>query len=129
MKRRPVRRAARRRRAAPVTWNTVRAIMLRLPGVVEGTSYGTPAFHVRRKFLLRLREDDESLAVRCDFEERDARIAAAPKAYFITEHYRAYPAVCVRLSAVKESDLRDVLEQAWRREAGQRLVAEFDARE
>jgi hypothetical protein len=127
MSQRPARRVAGRRRAAPVTWDSVRAIMQRFPGAVEGTSYGTPAFHVRRKFLLRLREDDETLAVRCDFEERDARMAAAPKAFFITEHYRAYPAVCVRLSAVKESDLRAVLEQAWRREAGKRLVAEFDA--
>lgn len=121
-------RPAPKRRAAPITWDTVRAIMLQFPGAVEGSSYGTAAFHVRRKFLLRLREDDETLAVRCDIEERDARMAAAPKAFFITDHYRAWPAVCVRLSAVKESDLRDVLEQAWRREAGKRLVAEFDAR-
>ena len=100
--------------------------MLGLPGVKEGTLNGTPAFRVRGKFLARLRNDGETLAVRCDPDEREARIAADPKAFFITEHYRAHPAVCVRLSAVKPADLRSVLESAWRRSAGKKLIAEHD---
>jgi hypothetical protein len=113
-------------RASKATWDSVRRVMQRLPGAVEGTSYGTAAFHVRRKFLVRLREDGETLAVRCDFDERDARMAADPKAFFITDHYKNYPAVCVRLAAVKAADLKSVLESAWRREAGSRLVEELE---
>lgn len=45
--------------AAPMNFETVRAVALALPGVEEGTCYGTPAFRVRGKFLLRLREDGE----------------------------------------------------------------------
>jgi hypothetical protein len=111
-------------RAAKVTFAAVRRIALALPGVTEGTSYGTAAFHLRGKFLLRLREDDETLAVRCNFDERDARMAADPEAFFITDHYRAYPAVCVRLSAVKLADLECLIESAWRRGAGKKLLAE-----
>jgi hypothetical protein len=37
-----------------VTWDDVRRLALALPKVVEGTSYGTAAFHVGKKFLLRL---------------------------------------------------------------------------
>jgi len=102
--------------------------MQRLPGAVEGTSYGTAAFKVRGKFLVRLREDGETLAVRCEFDERDARMAAEPKAFFITDHYRNYPAVCVRLAAVRAADLKSVLESAWRREAGKRLVEQLDGK-
>jgi YjbR len=58
----------------PVTFETVRAIALALPGVEEGTSYGTPAFRVRGKFLARLREDGETLVVKCDYHERDLRM-------------------------------------------------------
>jgi hypothetical protein len=59
---------------ATVTCETVREIALALPGVEEGTSYGTPAFRVRGKFLARLREDGETLVVKCDYPERDFRI-------------------------------------------------------
>jgi hypothetical protein len=38
--------------AAPVTWETVRQLALALPGVEEGTSYGTPALKVRGKLLV-----------------------------------------------------------------------------
>src|SRR5262245_15355722 len=95
---------------AKVTFETVRRLALTLPGVEEGTSYGTPSFRVRGRFFARLREDGATLAVRCDFDEREARMTARPKAFFITEHYKDHPAVCVRLSAVTVKDLQSVLE-------------------
>src|SRR5262245_22634585 len=112
----------------PVTFARVRRLALALPGVEEGTWYGTAAFRVGRRYFVRLLEDGETLAVRCQLDERESRLAAQPKAFFITEHYRKHPAVCVRLSAVKESDLQSVLESAWRREAGKRLLAQREGR-
>ena len=35
-----------------VTFDTVRKIMMKFPGVEEGTSYGTPSFKVKGKFIL-----------------------------------------------------------------------------
>ena len=35
-----------KRKTQPTTWETVREIAITLPGVVEGKSYGAPAFHV-----------------------------------------------------------------------------------
>ena len=99
------------------------------PGVELGSAYGTPALRVKGKFLCRLKEDGETLAIRCDIEERDARIAAEPKTYFITEHYRDYPAVLVRLGQISAPALRELIEQEWRRSAPKKLVAEFDRRE
>ena len=40
-----------------VDWAAVRRIALRLPGAEEGTSYGTPAFKVRKKLFARLRPE------------------------------------------------------------------------
>lgn len=108
-----------------MTFEEVRRLALAFPGVQEGTSYGTPAFRVGKKFLARLREDDETLAVKCGFEERDLRMKSDPAVFFSTEHYDGYPMVLVRLPAVDPADLRDVLEEAWRRQAPKRLVAEF----
>ena len=106
-----------------VTFETVREIAQALPGVEEGTSYGTPAFRVRGKFLARLREDGETLVVKCDYPERDFRMEIDPDAFFISDHYRGYPMLLVRLAAVEEDDLRDVLEMAWRSLAPKRLLS------
>jgi hypothetical protein len=104
----------------------VRRLALALPGVEEGLSYGTPGFRVRGKFLARLWEDGMTLVVKCGDDERDFRMKADPETFFITDHYRGYPTVLVHLERVTVDDLREVLEQAWRRYAPRRLVTEYD---
>jgi hypothetical protein len=109
-----------------VTLRTVRRLALALPGVEEGLCYGTPGFRVRGKFLARIRDDGETLVVKCGDDERDCRMQADPATFFITDHYRGYPTVLVRLATVRAADVRSLLEQAWRRSAPKRLVAEYD---
>ena len=109
-----------------VTLATVRRLALAFPGVEEGLSYGTPGFRVRGKFLARMWEDGETLVVKCGDDERDFRMKADPETFFITDHYRGYPTVLVRLARVTTTDLRDVLEQAWRLNAPRRLVKEYE---
>ncbi len=106
-----------------LTFDDVRQIALALPGVEEGTSYGTPAFKVKGKFLSRLKEDGETLVVRIDMDEREVLMAANPEAFYITDHYRGYPAMLVRMAAVDAEELRELLEGAWRLVAPKRLVA------
>ncbi len=110
-----------------MTWDAVRRIALALPGVEEGTSYGTPALRVRGKFLARLREDGESLAVKCGFDERDFRLQADPDVFFVTDHYRGYPTVLVHLSKVSPQVLGEVLEHTWRQNAPKTLIKRHDA--
>ena len=42
------------------------------------------------------------------------RMKAEPATYYITDHYRNYPWILVRLATVDRHDLRDLLEDAWR---------------
>jgi hypothetical protein len=99
------------------------ALALELPGVTEGRSYGFPALKVGKKFLGRLR--DVSLG---SFEDRDYLLADEPLVFFTTEHYRDYPMVLMRLAVVRESRLRELLKDAWRRLAPRRLIASLDER-
>lgn len=108
-----------------VTIEQFREIMLSLPKVEEGTSYGTLAFRVSGKFLVRLREDNESLAVKCGFDLRDILLAADSETFFTTDHYRGYPAVLVHLSKVDPARLRDVLTAAWRLAAPKKVIAAY----
>lgn len=50
-----------------MTFDDVRRLALALPRVVEGTSYGTAAFRVGKKFLLRLKEDGVTIAIKNQF--------------------------------------------------------------
>ena len=115
--------AARKSSPRTVTFAVARRLALALPGVTEGTSYGTPSFKVQGKFLFRLREDGGSLAVKIDFDTREALLQADSRASFITDHYLGYPAICVRLENVGRAQLKSVLEESWRFVAPKRLVA------
>lgn len=110
-----------------MTFEDVRAVALVLPGVEDSTSYGTASLKVRGKFLARLKEDGERLVVKVGFDERDMLMAAEPETFFITEHYRAYPNMLVRLASVDPGTLRRLLVQTWRESAPKTLVKAFDA--
>jgi len=109
-----------------VTFAQLRDYVLTLPGVEEGTSYGTPAFRVKGKFFLRLREDGETLVLKTDFYERDHLMESEPEAFFTTDHYAGYPSVLVRLPSVRPQHLRALLLDSWRRHAPARLVKAYD---
>jgi hypothetical protein len=99
---------------AGVTFDAARALALALPGVVEGTSYGTAAFKAGGKLLARLREDGETLVVRVDPEARDLLMRSEPETFFITDHYAGHPWVLVRLPRVERAALEALLEEGWR---------------
>ena len=106
----------------------VRQLALALPGVEEGTSYGTPAFKVSGKLLARFHQDGESLVVKVEYAAREVLMGANPKTFYITDHYRCWPWMLVRISSVDPDDLRQLLEEAWRGSAPKRLVAAWEAR-
>jgi hypothetical protein len=76
-----------------MSWADVCKLALRLPGVTEGTSYGTPALHVSKRFPARLEEDGETMAIKMGCPERELLLELDPDAFFLTDHYRPYPAV------------------------------------
>jgi hypothetical protein len=112
-----------RGRSRGTTWERFCALAAELPGVERGTCYGTPALYVRKKFLARLKEDGDSVAIKVDFTDRDVLLEAEPKAFYLTDHYRPYPAVLMRLSQVRPAMAMELLEQAWRRAAPKSLSA------
>ena len=112
-----------------VTPAGVRKLAMRLPGVSEAPSYGTPAWRVRGKLFARLHQDEESLVVRMGFDQRELLMAANPKAFFITDHYESHEMMQVRLSAVNVEALDELLLEAWTRCAPRRLVDALEARE
>ena len=101
-----------------IDFDTVRNIGLALPGVEESTAYGFPALKVHGRLLACIpanrSAEPDSIVVRLDFDDRAELLAAAPDAYYVTDHYADYSAVLVRLSRVSPDVLRDLLGMAYK---------------
>jgi hypothetical protein len=98
-----------------MTFDDVRKIALTWPEVEDGISYRTPALKVRKKLLVRLKEDGDSLVMPgVPPEEREMLAASRPKLFYFTDHYRDYPIVLIRLSRAKGADVEPLLRRQWR---------------
>jgi hypothetical protein len=109
------------------TLDDVRRLALSLPETSERPCYGTPGFYVRKHLFARIRSDDETVVVKVDIGERELLMGAEPDVFFITDHYREYGYVLVRVDAIGEDELREVLTDAWLIAAPKRLRAAFEA--
>jgi hypothetical protein len=68
----------------------------------------------------------EILGVRvADEGVKFALIADEPELYFTTPHFDGYPAVLVKLAAIDERGLRELIVEAWLTQAPKHLVQEF----
>ena len=112
-----------------VTFDDVRKISLAWPEVEDGTSYGTPALKVRKKLLVRLKEDGDSLVMfGVPPDERDMLVESKPKVFYFTDHYRDYPVVLIRLSKTTRATVEPLLRRQWRTLASKRAVKWFEAK-
>lgn len=136
---------ARRHTAVMATWDDLRRLVTALPETDEHPSYGGhPSWRVRRRAFVwdrPLRPADRSalgdgapaeseavLGVRvADEGAKAALIADAPDVFFTTPHFDGYAAVLVRLERVSLPELAELVEDAWRLRAPERLLAEFDS--
>jgi hypothetical protein len=111
-----------------VTFDDVRRIALAWPEVEDSTSYGTPSLKVRKKMLVRLKEDNDSLVMPgMPLDERQMLIESQPKIFYFTDHYRDYPMVLIRLSKASRATVEPLLRRHWRTLASKKAVKEFDS--
>jgi hypothetical protein len=97
----------------------VREAGLALPGVEAATKYdGSPVLKLGGCFLAGLAmhpsAEPDTLVTRVGLDERDLLVEDAPDTYYLTDYYRPYPVVLVRLSRVDRDALNDLLTGSWR---------------
>lgn len=59
-------------------------------------------------------------------EEKQFLIGAQPQVFFTEPHYNGFPAILLRLEAVSEEQLEELLLAAWRIQAPKALVRQFE---
>ena len=97
----------------------VRSVGLTLAGVEATTRYdGSPVLKVDGIFMAGLAAHESAepgtLVVRSEPDARRMLLEDAPETYYVTDYYRRYPLVLVRLSRVRPDALHDLLSVSWR---------------
>jgi hypothetical protein len=98
----------------PDPFERVKKVGLELPDVEAATKYdGSPVLRVHGCFMAGLAThasaEPGTLVVRTDVEGREWLLQDAPETYYVTDYYRPYPLVLVRLSRADNNALRDLL--------------------
>src|SRR6185437_16765296 len=94
----------------PLTKTEARKIALALPGAYEKPHYGKPSVFMGESFFCRVHDKEDAVVIDVgSMEMRDVMLEAEPELFYITEHYRNYPAVLARLSALDGKTLKDLL--------------------
>lgn len=98
-----------------MTFDEARAVLRALPGVAEGSSYGTPGFKVGKKLLTRFHQDGRSLVIFVgSLDERDMMLEAQPELFHITDHYRDYPMLLAACAGLTPATLVRLVEPRLR---------------
>ena len=103
----------------PRAFDVVRELGCSLPNVEATTRYdGSPVLKAHGMFMAGLAmhasAEPDTLVVRAEFEEREGLLEDAPDTYYVTDYYRRYPVVLVRLSLLNRGVLRELLARSWR---------------
>ena len=95
-------------------FDVVRRVGLTLPDVALAIRYdGLPVLKAGGNFIAGLAShasaEPGTLVVRVGLEERGWLLEDAPETYYVTDYYRKYPVVLVRLARIDRGALRDLL--------------------
>jgi len=102
-----------------VTFAAVKQMGATLPDVEAATNWaGKPVLKARGCFMAGLAShwsaEAGTLVVRCELEDRERLLEDAPETYYVTNYYRPYPLVLVRMARLHRDALRDLLSVSWR---------------
>jgi len=84
--------------------------MLGVTGMSEAPYFGKPSVFYGEEFGGRVHTKEEAVALRIgSIEMRDLMLEAEPKLFYITEHYRAWPMLLARISALSTKSLKELM--------------------
>ena len=87
-----------------------RKTMLGVTGTSEGPYFGRPSVFYGKVFVGRVHDKEEAVALRVgSIEMRDVMLEAEPKLFYITDHYKPWPMLLARLSALTSATLKSLV--------------------
>lgn len=120
--------AAKPRAAAPATWPVFKALALslKLPHVVETTSWGQPTLKAHGKLWCWWSPQCDAPVFKVPFEEREHLLATEPELFFVHPHYLNHPLVLMRPEKFDARWAKTNLLRVWREMAPKRVLKAYD---
>jgi hypothetical protein len=111
-----------------MTGDELRHIALGLPEATERLTWETDVtFRVRDKIFVIMGIDGGSASVKASLEAQQALVASDPETFSVSAYTGRYGWTTVNLDRVEPEEMRELIEEAWRRTAPKKLVAGFDS--
>ena len=87
-----------------------RKVMLSIAGTDERLWFNQPSVFIHDRFLAKTHHKENAVTLQVgSMEMRDMMLEAEPELFYITDHYRKFPFVLVRLSALTKTVLKEML--------------------
>jgi hypothetical protein len=87
-----------------------RKVMLSIPGTDERPWFNQPSVFIHDRFLAKTHHKEDAVTLQVgSMEMRDMMLEAEPELFYITDHYRKFPFVLIRLSALTKTVLKEML--------------------
>jgi len=94
----------------PLTRDEAWKIILAVPGAENRLWFNQPSGFLHDRFLAKVHHKEEAVTLQVgSMEMRDMMLEAEPALFYITDHYRKFPFVLIRLKALSKKVLRDIL--------------------
>src|SRR5580704_15302095 len=94
----------------PLTRSEAWKIILAVPGAENRLWFNQPSGFLHDRFLAKVHHKEEAVTLQVgSMEMRDMMLEAEPKLFYITDHYRNFPFVLIRLKALTPKTLKEIL--------------------
>ena len=103
------------------------ALSLKLPNVVEATSFGQPCLKAHGKLWVWWSPHEDAPVFKVPREEREMLIELDPERFFVTPHYQAHALILVRPEKLDAAWTRMILLRMWREMAPKRVLKAYEA--
>lgn len=110
-----------------ITFAILRDLVRDLPGVEEGTAFGSPTLKAGKKALFFWNPTHNAPVFKVSFDERDFLIEADPDTFFTTDHHRPWPVVLARPDRVDMEWVRNTLVRTWRAQVAKKILRAWEA--
>jgi hypothetical protein len=110
-----------------ITLDDIRRILLALPDVTEGMSWGAPSFKTNKKAIVFWNPIYDCPVFKVPFEERDFLLEVDSETFFTTDHHRGYPLILGRPEKLDKIWVKEQLEKTWRKQVSKTILKKYDA--
>ena len=94
----------------PLSRTEAHKLMLAIPGTDERLWFNEPSVFIHDRFLSKVHKKVEAVTLQVgSMEMRDMMLEAEPRLFYITDHYRKFPFVLIRLKALSAKTLKEIL--------------------